>query len=423
MLLPFTAVVMAAAPFISTTRGGAFIAAALLLAVAVFFAFAPEHQVGWRRWVGLGVCTTGALLGLYLGWEKLEPRVFKLVWARSLDLVAPLHDFALRLRLEVPSDAVTNWTHLASLSDVDRYPGNQPGAFTLTIGRGGELNVRLNRPDGAGSVSSVYLDFAKRAAGREVELVVSRRTDLKVEVDGQALTARKGTPGGQTEWDLPIEPRYLVFGGRSSPASGSFYRLLSVRLETMEKTAAMLDHTAQRPDAAREGFPQVAAATSVVLAAVEDAQNPERRFFVSNTADWSGREALYENARAMALRLPVLLGAGPGTFGALLLAYATVQGGAYHQHAHNDWLESRITLGAMVTGGLLLGLLVILLRPLQPGGGVMPPQLVWLIWLALGGVLVHARFDYPFQVHAIVNLVLVQLALLSGAESGAAVSR
>jgi len=344
--------------------------------------------VGWRRWVGLGICAGGALLGLCLGWEKLEPRVFKPLWARSLDLTAPLHDFALRLRLEVPSRAVSNWTHLVSLCDVARYPGNQPGAFTMTIGRGGELNVRQNRLDGTGSVSVVYPEFATRAAGREVEIAVHRGANLTVEVDGEALTARKGTPGGQTEWELPIQPQYLVFGGRSSPALGSSYRLLSAKLETMENTP-------------------------VVLAAVEDAQNPERRFFMANTADWSGRGALYENARAMALQLPVLLGAGPGTFGALLLAYATAQGGAYHPHAHNDWLESRITLGTVVTGAMSLGLLVILLRPLQPGGGVVPPQLVWLAWLALGGVLVHARFDYPFQVHSIVNLVVVQLALLS----------
>ena len=35
-----------------------------------------------------------------------------------------------------------------------------------------------------------------------------------------------------------------------------------------------------------------------------------------------------------------------------------------------------------------------------------------LIWLALAGCLVHARYDFPFQVHSIVFLFLVLCAIL-----------
>jgi len=37
-----------------------------------------------------------------------------------------------------------------------------------------------------------------------------------------------------------------------------------------------------------------------------------------------------------------------------------------------------------------------------------------LVWLALGGCLVHARFDFPFQIHSTLLLFLVLCAMLFG---------
>jgi NADH:ubiquinone oxidoreductase subunit 6 (subunit J) len=37
---------------------------------------------------------------------------------------------------------------------------------------------------------------------------------------------------------------------------------------------------------------------------------------------------------------------------------------------------------------------------------------VGLIWVALGGCLLHARYDFPFQIHSILFLFLVLCAIL-----------
>jgi hypothetical protein len=36
-----------------------------------------------------------------------------------------------------------------------------------------------------------------------------------------------------------------------------------------------------------------------------------------------------------------------------------------------------------------------------------------LLWVSLGGCMVHARFDFPFQVHSVLALFLVLCAVLS----------
>jgi len=39
-------------------------------------------------------------------------------------------------------------------------------------------------------------------------------------------------------------------------------------------------------------------------------------------------------------------------------------------------------------------------------------RFVILMWLALAGCLVHARFDFPFQVHSILFLFILLCAIL-----------
>ena len=48
------------------------------------------------------------------------------------------------------------------------------------------------------------------------------------------------------------------------------------------------------------------------------------------------------------------------------------------------------------------------------GGGIQGGRgLVMLTWLALAGCLVHARYDFPFQIYSIVLLFVVLCAVLS----------
>jgi hypothetical protein len=80
---------------------------------------------------------------------------------------------------------------------------------------------------------------------------------------------------------------------------------------------------------------------------------------------------------------------------------------------HNDWLESRITLG-WIGLALLLTLLAGTFAHWFLGSGVpLPGRLAALVWLAMVGCLVHARFDFPFRVHSVATVFLLYCSVLS----------
>jgi NADH:ubiquinone oxidoreductase subunit 6 (subunit J) len=58
-------------------------------------------------------------------------------------------------------------------------------------------------------------------------------------------------------------------------------------------------------------------------------------------------------------------------------------------------------------------LVAALLRWFARGGIHGGRRFITLIWLALAGCLVHARYDFPFQIYSIVLLFLVLCAILS----------
>ena len=79
---------------------------------------------------------------------------------------------------------------------------------------------------------------------------------------------------------------------------------------------------------------------------------------------------------------------------------------------HNDWLETRITFGWLGLGLILAALACVGLRWFVPGGLRGSRRFVVLTWLGLGGCLVHARWDFPFQIHSTLFLFLVISAIL-----------
>ena len=127
---------------------------------------------------------------------------------------------------------------------------------------------------------------------------------------------------------------------------------------------------------------------------------------------FEGREEMYAAARPMAADYP-LFGTGPGTFETVFQLYRISTGTYWPVQLHNDWLETRITFGWLGMLPLLLSLVVIWLRWFARGGLYGGRRFVVLVWLALAGCLVHARFDFPFQIHSILFLFLVLCAILS----------
>lgn len=125
---------------------------------------------------------------------------------------------------------------------------------------------------------------------------------------------------------------------------------------------------------------------------------------------FEGRRLMYDTARPMAEDFP-LYGTGPGTFETASYLYPRPDI-FWPPQLHNDWLETRITFGYVGCALLCLALGTIAMRWLIRGGIHGGRRFAALAWLAIGGCLAHARFDFPFQVHSILLLFLVLCAIL-----------
>ena len=134
---------------------------------------------------------------------------------------------------------------------------------------------------------------------------------------------------------------------------------------------------------------------------------------------FQNREEMYTAAKPMAADYP-LFGTGPGTFGTVFQLYLISPETYWPEQLHNDWLETRITFGWAGMALLLAALACVVLRWFVPGGNRGSRRFVVLIWLALAGCLIEARFDFPFQIHSILLLFLVFCAMLfnMGSRSG-----
>jgi hypothetical protein len=123
------------------------------------------------------------------------------------------------------------------------------------------------------------------------------------------------------------------------------------------------------------------------------------------------REAMYDASRSMAADYPVF-GIGPGTWESVSALYRSSTTAEWPAQLHNDWLETRITFGWVGSALIALAFATVALRWFAREGIHGARRFMMLMWLALGGCLVHARFDFPFQMHSIVFLFLILCAVL-----------
>ena len=123
------------------------------------------------------------------------------------------------------------------------------------------------------------------------------------------------------------------------------------------------------------------------------------------------REAIYESALPMAADYPIF-GTGPGTFATVFQLYRYSNATYWPEQLHNDWLETQITFGLAGMALILAALVCVGLRWFAPGGIRGGRRFVVLAWTGLGGCLVHALFDFPFQIYSILFLFLVICAIL-----------
>jgi hypothetical protein len=126
---------------------------------------------------------------------------------------------------------------------------------------------------------------------------------------------------------------------------------------------------------------------------------------------FEAREELFDRGRRIADEYR-LFGTGPGTLDPVFQLYRESPDEYWPAQMHNDWLETRITFGLLGSSMIALAFLCVIGRWFLPGGIAAPRPLVWLIWTALGGCLLHARFDFPFQVYSILFLFLLLCSML-----------
>ncbi len=129
----------------------------------------------------------------------------------------------------------------------------------------------------------------------------------------------------------------------------------------------------------------------------------------------SGRTNIYASARRIAEDFPVF-GTGAESFMAISGLYREKPSSDWPAYVHNDWLEARVTLGWV--GYLLVLALLVLVPVVHLRHGVLPvsPEFRVIVAIALGGMLLHARFDFPFQIlslHAAFLVVAAMATVLS----------
>jgi O-antigen ligase len=127
---------------------------------------------------------------------------------------------------------------------------------------------------------------------------------------------------------------------------------------------------------------------------------------------YAGREGLYVAGGYMA-RDNALFGTGPGTFETMYQLYRLSEGDEWLASMHNDWLEALITFGWVGATPIFLTVLLVLSHWWWGGGMYGNKYFVILLWIAVGGCLMHACFDFPLQIHSVLTLFLVLCAVLS----------
>lgn len=137
-----------------------------------------------------------------------------------------------------------------------------------------------------------------------------------------------------------------------------------------------------------------------------------KRFRDSSIQDMSGRTEIFHNSRKIANDFP-RFGAGPGAFSSIYQLYRDDTSQLWHAWVHDDWLETRVTMG-------WVGFTLVLLNLVFLGGWICvpgKPQIHYifpaLAGLGLLGCLLKAKFDFPMQTYSIFFTFVAIAAILT----------
>ncbi len=135
------------------------------------------------------------------------------------------------------------------------------------------------------------------------------------------------------------------------------------------------------------------------------------RFRSEDLGRMSGRKLVYEDTARMAQDFAVF-GSGAETFAPLYYFYRQ-KDPVWNAYVHDDYLETRVTFGTVGFVIIVLILLAVWLVPFFGNGIPAPPEFILLIGVAMVGILIHAKFDLPFQIYSIHSQFVLLCAVLT----------
>jgi O-antigen ligase len=149
----------------------------------------------------------------------------------------------------------------------------------------------------------------------------------------------------------------------------------------------------------------------LIVAGVLAGSSLAARFRKAVTDNMSGRVEIYENAHKLAADFP-WFGSGPGTFMSVYQLYRANTTQIWAAFVHDDWLETRVTFGRIGMTIVLLQLVLLVFWTMASRKKWDFPALTVALFLSLGGCLVHAKRDFPFQTYGVFFTFTAACALL-----------
>lgn len=404
MLIPVAAVIIAAS-IMAGSRGGALVTLGTLIATAGLLLTAGGSTRRASLWVVSGLILVGAVAGGALGGHKALNRLLARQTAFPTGVDSGVTDFTLRCVFECPAASTGPAFDLAMRLSSELPDHNRTAIIVGSTGDRKALLVFLQGQQ-QNRAWVVFPRFASEFAGRVVDLVVVKsNTNVIVYVNGAELAGTQSISGsppwtnrfGSAILHVDHYPKTPSSTRRTVVHRASFYPVPLARDQVV--ALATTTENLQKGDRG---------ATNVPMPALElDRTQLERP--APLRAQLYGRTRIHQLGWRMAADF-VWFGSGPGTFGPLYQIYR-MPPYEWQWYAHNDWLESRITFGRIGLALALAAVAVAVLRPLARGGIQVRGVFLSLVWTALGGCLIHARFDYPLQVHSVAFLFLIWSAV------------
>jgi len=404
LLLPAASLLFGAA-FFAGSRGGALVAFGLFIVSAgLLLAGSTPHvrRIGIVLVALLGLAGAGAArLG---GWQAVT-RLLEPPTHFSTGVEGGLSDFSLHFVFDCPTESVARWWSLAYLMS-DSFNAGQNSALLYVYKD--TLGFLLRGNPATNQIRLVCTNFVPLFSGRRVAVsAVRSQTNLALYAEGNPLrvvTSRSRFPPLTNQISASVlrvqrdrDPK------RPSATATVHHAQLYAEALSQTQVRALLSSSGQR-SGDENGSDQLP---------VPRLDIPRKALTGPKSlgAQLQGRTEIYELGRRIAADYP-WFGSGPGTFSSMYEVYRQTRL-TRPWYVHNDWLETRITFGRI--GALLVfcALALAVLRPLLRGGHRVSAVFLGLVWAGLGGCLVHARFDYPFQVHSILFAFLVAAAATS----------